>query len=86
MPTPPARRPASGATEVGAAPRVVGFVRWFDPTRGYGFLTSAEGGDAFVHVSGFAAEMTDEPPKGMGVTYEVEPGRRRMQAVPVRPE
>jgi len=53
-----------------------GTVKWFDPVRGFGFITP-EGGtkDAFVHIS--AVERAGLPGlnEGQKVQYELQPGR-----------
>lgn len=53
-----------------------GTVKWFNPTKGYGFLAPSDNsGDVFVHIS--AVERADlfSLHEGQKVTYEVESGR-----------
>ncbi|MGQ7793525.1 cold-shock protein [Faunimonas sp. B44] len=54
-----------------------GTVKFFDSTRGFGFITPEEGGkDVFVHVS--AVERSGIPPlaEGMRVRFDLEQDRR----------
>jgi cold shock protein len=53
-----------------------GTVKWFNPVKGFGFITPDDGGsDAFVHIS--AVERAGLPPlrEGQRVNYELESGR-----------
>lgn len=55
----------------------IGTVKFFNHTRGFGFITPAEGGpDVFVHAT--AVERAGMPPleEGQKVSYDVEPDRR----------
>jgi CspA family cold shock protein len=53
-----------------------GTVKWFNPVKGYGFITPDDGSkDAFVHIS--AVERAGLPGlnEGQRVEYELQPGR-----------
>ena len=57
-----------------------GTVKWFDGEKGYGFISSDEGGeDIFVHHTGIAGSGFKSLDEGE-VTYEVAQGRRGPQA------
>jgi cold shock protein len=58
-----------------------GTVKFFNATKGFGFITPAKGGqDIFVHVSG----LQDEIRENDRVTYEVQNGKKGLNAVNVR--
>ncbi len=66
----------------GSAPgaAVVATVKWFNPVKGFGFLTPADGSpDIFCHVSSVSRAGFDTLPEGATVTCEVEQGRQGMQ-------
>ncbi len=57
--------------------RQVGTVKFFNASKGYGFVTPDEGGkDIFVHVT--AVEQSGMPTlnDGMRISFEVEPDKR----------
>jgi cold shock protein len=60
-----------------------GKVKWYDAEKGFGFLTSDEGGDVFVHSSVLPQGVTTLRP-GMRVEFGVVEGRRGTQALQVR--
>ena len=53
-----------------------GTVKWFNPTKGFGFIASADGsGDAFVHISAVQRSGFDTLQEGQEVSFELVPGR-----------
>ena len=66
----------------GSAPSaaVVATVKWFNPVKGFGFLSPADGSpDIFCHVSAVSRAGFDSLPEGATVTCEVEQGRQGLQ-------
>jgi len=58
-----------------------GTVKFFNETKGFGFITPANGGqDIFVHVSG----LIDKIRENDRVTYEVQNGKKGLNAVSVK--
>lgn len=58
-----------------------GTVKFFNSTKGFGFITPANGGaDIFVHVSGILNDIYENDK----VTYDVENGKKGLNAVNVR--
>lgn len=56
-----------------------GVVKWFDATKGYGFI-KAEEGDIFVHVSKLQESGIDNLEEGQEVSYDLEDNRGRTAA------
>ena len=53
-----------------------GVVKWFNPTRGYGFIQPDEGGsDVYVHMSAVESAGLTSLNEGQKVQYEVVPSR-----------
>ncbi len=58
-----------------------GTVKFFNATKGFGFITPANGGpDVFVHVSGLNNDIYENDK----VTFEVQNGKKGLNAVNVR--
>lgn len=58
-----------------------GTVKFFNATKGFGFITPSNGGqDIFVHVSG----LYDEIRENDKVVYEVQNGKKGLNAVNVK--
>jgi CspA family cold shock protein len=63
-----------------------GTVKWFNATKGFGFITPEGGGDdLFVHHSEIQAEGYRELAEGQRVEFEATQGQKGMQASKVRP-
>lgn len=58
-----------------------GTVKFFNETKGFGFITPANGGpDVFVHVSGLIDKIREKD----NVTFEVQNGKKGLNAVNVK--
>ncbi len=60
-----------------------GKVRFYDEEKGFGFLSSDEGQDVYVHASVLPADVTTLP-RGARVEFDIAQGRRGDQALHVR--
>jgi cold shock protein len=65
--------------------RFVGTVKWFNPTKGYGFIGREEGEDVFVHFSAIQMEGYKRLDPEQKVEFSVEDGPRGLQAANVTP-
>lgn len=55
-----------------------GTVKWFNPTKGFGFITPEEGGnDIFVHISAVEQSGMGTLNEGQKVNYELETDEKR---------
>jgi len=58
-----------------------GTVKWFNASKGFGFITQDEGGpDVFVHFSAIGGEGYKSLDEGQKVEYEVTQGPKGPQA------
>lgn len=53
-----------------------GTVKWFSKEKGFGFITSEEGQDYFVHFSGIVGEGFKNLVEGQEVSFIVEEGAK----------
>ena len=59
-----------------------GTVKWFNPTKGYGFIQPSGGGkDVFVHISAVERAGLNSLNEGQSVEYEIESNRGKVSAV-----
>jgi len=60
-----------------------GTVKWFDNTKGYGFITPESGSDVFVHHSAIQGDGYKTLDEGQNVEFEIQQGAKGEQAVNV---
>jgi cold shock protein len=63
-----------------------GTVKWFNPTKGYGFIQPSGGGgkDVFVHISAVEAAGLSSLNEGQAIDYEIEMNRGKEAAVKLK--
>lgn len=60
--------------------RIVGTVKWFNSSKGYGFIEREGGADVFVHFSAIQGEGYRNLEEGQKVEFTVEQGPKGPQA------
>ncbi len=65
------------------ADRVTGTVKWFNASKGYGFIAREDGKDVFVHFSAIQSEGYRSLNEGERVEFSVENSPKGPQAVNV---
>jgi len=60
-----------------------GTVKWFNESKGYGFITKEDGGDVFVHYSEIQSNSFKTLAEGQEVSFEVADGPKGPKAVNV---
>ena len=65
--------------------RLSGTVKWFNASKGYGFIGHEGGDDVFVHFSAIMADGYRRLEEGQQVEFSIEEGPKGLQAVNVIP-
>ena len=60
-----------------------GTVKWFNPVRGYGFITGDDGKDVFVHQSDILMKGFRFLEVGQKVSYQIKPTEKGTRAIKV---
>jgi len=60
-----------------------GTVKWFNESKGFGFITSEDGGDVFVHYSSLSGDGFKTLAEGDKVSFDIEKGPKGPKAINV---
>lgn len=60
-----------------------GTVKWFNDSKGFGFIEQENGDDVFVHFSAIAGDGFKSLAEGDAVTFDVTNGAKGLQAANV---
>ena len=66
--------------------QVTGTVKWFNETKGYGFIAQEDGTDVFVHFSAIQGDGFNTLTDGQKVEFTVTDGQKGPQAENVHPQ
>lgn len=61
-----------------------GKVKWFNESKGFGFIQNEEGGDVFVHFSSIQGDGFKTLSEGQRVSFDVAKGKKGLEATNVR--
>jgi CspA family cold shock protein len=60
--------------------RITGTVKWFNGSKGYGFIEREGGADVFVHYSAIQSDGFRNLEEGQKVEFTIEQGAKGLQA------
>ena len=62
-----------------------GTVKWFNASKGFGFIAQESGEDVFVHFSAIQDEGYKSLDEGQAVEFEITQGPNRMRLISITP-
>ena len=62
-----------------------GKIKWFNPTKGYGFIENDDGGkDVFLHVSALESSKLRVLKEEQTITYDIKEEKNKLQAINIK--
>ena len=60
-------------------------IKWFNPTKGYGFIENDEGGkDVFLHISALEEAGIDTLQEGQAISFEIGENKGKENAINIK--
>jgi len=57
-----------------------GKIKWFNPKKGYGFISTEDGRDVFIHFSNISSDGFKSLKEGTHVSFDIVEGDKGLQA------
>ncbi len=61
-----------------------GKLKWFNAKKGYGFITTSEGKDVFLHISDLQASGIESLQEGEDLSFDMGENRGKVKAINIK--